>query len=89
LAVLEFELRAYHEADALPYEPALFGFRYFTSSISCFCSEPASDYTWPLAYLGSQASTLYPTYWLKWGFANFLPGLAMSHDPPNLHLCGS
>jgi hypothetical protein len=25
-------------------------------------------------------------YWLRWGLTNFLPGLALNHDPPVLHL---
>jgi hypothetical protein len=25
-------------------------------------------------------------YWLRWGFANFFPGLDLNHNPPNLCL---
>jgi hypothetical protein len=27
--------------------------------------------------------------WLRWGLKNYLPGLALDHDPPYLHLLNS
>jgi hypothetical protein len=29
------------------------------------------------------------SYWLGWGLMNFLPRLALNHDPPNLYLLSS
>jgi hypothetical protein len=30
-----------------------------------------------------------PNYCLKWGLANIFPGLALNHDPPDLHFWSS
>jgi hypothetical protein len=26
-----------------------------------------------------------PSYWLRWGLTNFLPGLVLNQDPPHFH----
>jgi hypothetical protein len=32
---------------------------------------------------------MYPAYWLKWGLHNFLFGVALNYDPPDLCLLSS
>jgi hypothetical protein len=39
-----------------------------------------------LCSLGWQAHANTLSYWLRWGLANFLPGSASNHDPPDLSL---
>jgi hypothetical protein len=34
--------------------------------------------------LGWQAHTTLPSYWLRWDLVNFLPKLALNHNPSNL-----
>jgi hypothetical protein len=42
-----------------------------------------------LPLLGWQIHATIPRYWFKWGLVNFLPGLALNSDPPDLSLPSS
>jgi hypothetical protein len=94
--VLGFELRAMPLLDrcSTPWAmPQHFCFSYFLNGISLLCPGwpgPQSCYLSVLCKWDDRCTPLCPAfYWLIWGLTNFLPRLALNHDPPNLYLLSS
>jgi hypothetical protein len=93
LAVLGFELRALHLlgkcSTTRATSPALFSFSYFSDKVlHFFCPGP---HLCLLLSWDSKCVSPRPICWLRKSFTNFLPGLALNHDLPNLCLpsrCG-
>jgi hypothetical protein len=73
--------------------PVLLCFSYFHVSTSHFCTGPGSvhnspTYGFPHSW-GHRHVPPCPVYWLRWGFANFLPELVTNWNPPDLCLLSS
>jgi hypothetical protein len=93
MVVVGFKLRALCLLQALyhlSYTASLFTLHILPIG-SHICTQAGLDHgplihAFPLSWDARHTLPHSIFYWLIWGLSNFLSGMALNHDPPDLHL---